>query len=361
MAPPPRGVLFGPIVDWGKGSSKVLLEFIDDRGIRRMRQYVLEEVTKWHLVPGFGENGSRALSQACANTKKCKSEWQGGEDWDLHISQQERQGRGNEEVLRVRDCPSAERAIEILRNGLTIQDSSVNGRLEGFDFTYEQAEAEDNVLESITVDLVDPKADLAGVEAEMEEFQEEVESKSEDERRRKRNTRLGKKPCLGEYGGGLEPAKARSFEEVVRSFGESEEDTTMEDIPSTATRMKKNQGLKDSRHAVIDLTEEEVDRMAEEVIEGQGQDRGKEKMGGDKEDVMEVEREGTGIKNRSWKPVWDTREAMTIIYGIKMNGEVLEEINALGPKERSWKSARDAKVARNMIKAGGGCIEGGGT
>ncbi|KAF8458702.1 hypothetical protein BGX38DRAFT_1300721 [Terfezia claveryi] len=275
MAPPPRGVLFGPIVDWSKGSSKVLLEFIDDGGIRRMRQYVLEEVTKWHLVPGFGENGSRALSQSCANTEKCKSE-----------------------------C-------------------SVNGRLEGFDFTYEQAEAEDNVLESITVRPMRPNGsvldgmthrwtlstprparrglqgtgakdlagtvaqDLAGVEAGMEEFQEEAESKSEDKRRRKRNTRLGKKPRLGEYGGGLEPAKARSFKEVVRSFGEGKEDTTMEDIPSTATRMKKNQGLKDSRHAVIDLTEEEVDRMAEEVIEGQGQDRGKEKTGGDKEDVME--------------------------------------------------------------------------
>ncbi|KAF8427648.1 hypothetical protein BGX38DRAFT_1147057 [Terfezia claveryi] len=154
MAPPPKGVLFGPIVDWGKGSSKVLLEFSDEGGVRKTRQYVLEEVTKWHLIPGFGEDGSRALSQACANTEKCKSEWQGEGDWDLYISQQERQGRGEQEILRVRDSPSAERAIEILKMGMAIQDSSVNGRLEGFDFTYEQAEVEDNVLESITVRLM---------------------------------------------------------------------------------------------------------------------------------------------------------------------------------------------------------------
>lgn len=50
---------------------------------------------------------------------------------------------------------------------------------------------------------------------------------------------------------------------------------------------------------------------------------------------------------------------MTIVYGIKANGEVLEEINALGPKKRSWKSAKDTKVARDLIKAGRDYIEGG--
>ncbi|RPB21375.1 hypothetical protein L211DRAFT_851551 [Terfezia boudieri ATCC MYA-4762] len=397
MAPPPRGVLFGPILDWGKGSSKVLLEVNDDGGIRRTRQYVLEEVTKWHLVPGFGEEGSRALLQVCANTERCKREWQGGEDWDLYISQQERQGREDEEILRVKDGPSAERAIEILGKGIAIQDSSVNGRLEGFDFTYEQAEVEDNMLESITVRPMRPDGsvldgmthrwtlstprpvrrglqgmvaqEMEGLEARMEGVQEEAESGSEDERRKKRNTRLGKKPRLEgsltlrdldtEYGGGLEPAKARPLREVrgnvfgTAPLAEGEEDTAMEDIPLTATQTKKTLGLKGSRHATIDLTGE-ADSSTEDTMEGQGQDKGKEKV-----DAMEAEGEGTETKNRSWKSVWDSREAMTIIYGIKRNGEVLEEINALGPKERSWKSARDAKVARDWIKAGGGCIEGG--
>ncbi|RPB22495.1 hypothetical protein L211DRAFT_884786 [Terfezia boudieri ATCC MYA-4762] len=339
MAPPPRGVLFGPIVDWGKGSSKVLLEFSDEEEVRRTRQYVLEEVAKWHLVPGFGEDGSRALMEACANTEKCKSEWQGERDWDLYISQQERQGRGDEEILRVRDGPLAERAIEILKMGMAIQDSSVNGHLEGFDFTYEQAEVEDNMLESITVRLIRPDGSvLDGMthrwtlstlrqarRTRMAGIQEEVEeSGSEDERRKKRNVRLGKKPRLEggltlgeldrEYSKGLETARVRTFEEVrsnvfrMSSPGE-EKDVTMEDSLPIPTRAKKMPGLKDSRHAVIDLTEEE-----EEGKEKEHEEKG---VDIDMEESMGASTGASPARNRSWKPIWDSREAMMIIYSIK--------------------------------------------
>ncbi|RPB20664.1 hypothetical protein L211DRAFT_870415 [Terfezia boudieri ATCC MYA-4762] len=215
---------------------------------------------------------------------------------------------------------------------------------------YEQAEMEDNMLESIMVRPMRPDSSILDG-----------------------NSRLGKKPHLErglilgelnrEYGKGLETARVRTFEEVrgnvfgMEPPGKREEDATMEDSPLVPMEIKKRLGLKDSRHAVIDLTGEAEE--GEEWTEGQEGDRGKEREYGGGERDDELEEESMGMKNRSWKPVWDPREAMMIVYGIKANGEVLEEINALGLKERSWKSAKDTKVARDLIKAGGDYIEGG--
>lgn len=76
MAPPPRGVLHGLIKDWGKGSSKILLELGEERG-GQWRQFVLENMTSWHSILEFGERGRRALLQASSNTESRRREWLG--------------------------------------------------------------------------------------------------------------------------------------------------------------------------------------------------------------------------------------------------------------------------------------------
>ncbi|KAF8415692.1 hypothetical protein EV426DRAFT_722074 [Tirmania nivea] len=123
MAPPPKGVLFGPIKDWGKGHSKALLEFDGEGGVKMRRQYVLEDIANWITVPKFGEKSQKI-------EKECRAE---------------------EETLRVVDGPSAERAIEILNKVVVIQDSAVKEELDGFDFEYNRAEKEDDILDSIIV------------------------------------------------------------------------------------------------------------------------------------------------------------------------------------------------------------------
>ncbi|KAF8433146.1 hypothetical protein BGX38DRAFT_1146219 [Terfezia claveryi] len=141
MAPPLQGVLFGPIKDWGKGSSKVLLEF-EEGGVKKRRQFALEDITSWHEVPEFRERGTKALVQAGRNSERAKQEWSGEGDWELHISQLEWRGSQDEETIRVRDSFSAKRAIEILTRGIAIQDGAINGQLEGLDFEYTKEDKE---------------------------------------------------------------------------------------------------------------------------------------------------------------------------------------------------------------------------
>ncbi|KAF8428015.1 hypothetical protein BGX38DRAFT_1334691 [Terfezia claveryi] len=362
MAPPPQGVLFGPIKDWGKGSSKVLLEF-EEGGVKWRRQFALEDVTSWHEVPEFGERGTEALVQAGRNSERAKQDWAGEGDWELHISQLERRGRQDEEIIRVRDSSSAERAIEILTRGIAIQDGAINEQLEGLDFEYATEDKEQEILESITVRPVRrdgslvtsmehrwvlstpkgkgggrPSAGLAGQVTGLERRIEEVEEEgqSDNEAIRVRSRRNGKKPRLEGYftlgdlevglgGDTLEPAVPRTIEEVRGNlFGSPQE--------------------ADSRT----LEEMEVDETGP-LVEGREEDVGIE---------IEVEEvEGPGV--RKWKPVWDSREAMTIVYSIKTNGKLIEEIENLKPKERSWESARDVGLARDLIRSGGGSIEGG--
>ncbi|RPB23802.1 hypothetical protein L211DRAFT_222651 [Terfezia boudieri ATCC MYA-4762] len=57
MASPPKDVLFGPIQDWGLGHSKLTLEFDGEGGVKKRRQYSLEDVTNWVAIPEFGERG----------------------------------------------------------------------------------------------------------------------------------------------------------------------------------------------------------------------------------------------------------------------------------------------------------------
>ncbi|KAF8451881.1 hypothetical protein BGX38DRAFT_1141965 [Terfezia claveryi] len=130
MASPLRGVVFGPVEDWGKRSCKLLLELDGGEEVKKRRQYVLEEVASWAGVREFGERGVRALDQAMSNTEQARREWQGEGDWY---------------------GPSAERAVEILLRAIGIQDGSVNGQLDGYDVDYQTTDKDDGILEYITV------------------------------------------------------------------------------------------------------------------------------------------------------------------------------------------------------------------
>ena len=61
-------VLFGPIRDWGNSESNVLLEFDGEGGVKKRRQFVLEDVASWHLVSAFREEGVDALRNAHRRT-----------------------------------------------------------------------------------------------------------------------------------------------------------------------------------------------------------------------------------------------------------------------------------------------------
>ncbi|RPB20337.1 hypothetical protein L211DRAFT_852449 [Terfezia boudieri ATCC MYA-4762] len=150
MALPPRGVVFGPIKDWGKGGCKLLLEH-GEGGLKKRRQYTLENVAGWAPILEFGERGEKALSQAMVNTEHGRGEWQGEGDWCMHISQVEKDLKEEKEAIKVTDGPSAERAVKILKRAVAIQDGTVNDQLEEYDMEYQRSDEDDGILESIIV------------------------------------------------------------------------------------------------------------------------------------------------------------------------------------------------------------------
>ncbi|KAF8416104.1 hypothetical protein BGX38DRAFT_774478 [Terfezia claveryi] len=146
-----RGVVYGPITDWGKGGCKLILQHGNGEGEGLRRQYVVGNVAEWASVPEFGEKGAEALSQAVENTEQARKAWAGEGDWCRHISQMERNLRVEEEVIRVGDSPSVVRAIMILNRAVAIQDGAANGQLDGYQVDYCTVVKEDDLLESITV------------------------------------------------------------------------------------------------------------------------------------------------------------------------------------------------------------------
>ncbi|KAF8428176.1 hypothetical protein EV426DRAFT_705075 [Tirmania nivea] len=304
MAPPPKGVVFGPVSDWGKGSCKLLLEH-DGEG-----------------VPEFGEKGMEALSQAVLNTENGKKGWKGEGDWFRHISQLERDHKDEEETLRVTDETSAGRAIEIL-------NSVANGDLDGVDAIYETTEKDGDMLESITLrsvkttddagldkshywSLTNPKwarrAEVKGIAKEqpkqveelaMEGVEEYVED-SDNETIRAISMRRGKKArietSLSELEkklgpGPVEPATPRILEEIRDNLFQATQrtmDWAEDEIPDLDMDLDRSQvkGLTDSLHTVRSLSEEELNEMTEKIVEGQGKRAEKEddEMRGEEEE-----------------------------------------------------------------------------
>ncbi|KAF8433081.1 hypothetical protein BGX38DRAFT_1276338 [Terfezia claveryi] len=358
MVPPPRGVVFGPIKDWGKGGCKLLLEHDGEGGLKKRRQYTLENVAGWALIPEFRERGEEALSQAMANTEHARGEWRGEGDWSMHISQVEKDLREEEETIKVTDGPSAERAVEILKRSIAIQDGTVNGQLEGYDVEYQRSDKDDGILESITVrpagadsgamfgithhwtlstprvrkrggsrTALSAKEQLANLETELESISE-GEGDSDEEPSRKQNAGNGKKrrlepgKSLQELGKELgmesvEPAVPRSFEEIRSNvFG----------VPPPAwdldgDKWPDGNGLEDSMHAVSGLTEEEVAGLMEDLVEGQRPT---------KEDAdMEEATDGISGQGGSWKAVFELRSELELVGAIRENAEVLRQIGEL--------------------------------
>ncbi|KAF8432856.1 hypothetical protein BGX38DRAFT_1290868 [Terfezia claveryi] len=299
LAPPPRGVVYGPIEDWGKGSCKLLLNYKIGGEESLMRQYVVEDVERWILVPEFGKEGEKALNQARVHTELVKKEWEGvGEgDWCKHVSQVERNLREEEEVIRVTDGPSAERAMAILNRAIAIQDGAANGQLNGYEVEYSSADKGDEMLESITVrpaqstgqglfnrahhwTLTTPKSkkkatghntvkeQLGRLEAKLEEVKEEgEESESEVLRKKGKKRRIGEGNSLEGLGRKLgidlrEPAVPRSFEDIRSNvFGEAP--------PAWKIQDSQKEWLEEGPQASMDWAEE-----AEDTIETPGAEEG---------------------------------------------------------------------------------------
>jgi len=161
MAPHPRGVLFGPVKDWGQGSTKLLLESDGEGDLKVRHQLTLENVTNWLAIPKFQELGGEvALATAAStSTRQCK-EFAVEGSFELAVTSIERKGRGDEEIFEVVDDTTAERVIELLNRGLVIQDEAANGSMEGLDIQHQTMETLDEVLKSIVTRPLKPSGEL---------------------------------------------------------------------------------------------------------------------------------------------------------------------------------------------------------
>jgi hypothetical protein len=109
MAPYPRGILFGPVKEWGQGSTKLLLELDGDGELKARRQLTLENVTNWLSIPKFQELGGEAgLATSMSKSLRHQQEYSGEGSFELAVTSTERRGRGDEERVEVVDDNTAE-------------------------------------------------------------------------------------------------------------------------------------------------------------------------------------------------------------------------------------------------------------
>ncbi|RPB21145.1 hypothetical protein L211DRAFT_890418 [Terfezia boudieri ATCC MYA-4762] len=329
MALPQGGIIFGPVMNWSKSGCKLLLEF-------------------------EGEEGGKG----------------------------QRDLRENEEVLRVSDSSSAERAVEILNRAIAIQDST--------QMEFRAKDEDEDIFDSITVrpeklngSLPIPKGrkkkaevgrikqQIERLEAKMEKMEkEEEDGESENEamrqrakkgKRVKRNGELTLVNLAEELGTRpVEPAIPKSFEEIrINTFGvvppawnlqDSQKEWLEEGTQATMDWVNKDDdtdtvplkeapetmggGLADSKYAVRELTEEEVKGLTED---------------NEKEDVLD--------QGAYRKRVFEIRSELELVGSIRENAEVLRQIGELKGEHRSWRTKKDANLARSIIIMNGDCIE----
>ena len=151
-APHPKGDLFGPVKDWGQGSTKLLLESDGEGDLKVRRQLTLENITNWLTIPKFQELGGEVALMTAASTsaRQCK-ESSSECSFELAVTSIERNGRGDTETFEVVDDTMAERAMELLNRGLVIQDEAANRSMEGLDIQHQMIEPLDEVLEYIVI------------------------------------------------------------------------------------------------------------------------------------------------------------------------------------------------------------------
>ena len=155
MPPLNKGVLFGPIRNWGNGESKVLLEFDREGGEKKRRQFVLEDVASWHLIGAFGEEVAEALRNAHRRAQILKKDGDANRFWDHDITQKERNGREEEEMIKVVDEVWVKRAIEILNAGIAIQDLASCEEVKGVDVLHLTKEEGDQTLKRVFIRVKD--------------------------------------------------------------------------------------------------------------------------------------------------------------------------------------------------------------
>ncbi|KAF8435246.1 hypothetical protein BGX38DRAFT_1275083 [Terfezia claveryi] len=259
------------------------------------------------------------------NSEQAKQEWSGEGDWELHISQIERKGRQDEESIK----------------------------LEGLDFFYTKEDKQEEILESITIRpmrqngsfvtsmthhwvLSTPKRGPVAWQSVCQKEEFEEEGQSDNEAMRVRSRRNGKKPRLeGQFTledledrlgrDMLEPAVSRTVEEIKGNLYRDKVPDAME-VDNEATPGRKTPGLEASRYTVVDLTEEELEEMAKNIIEGQN---------GKKDDEMETEEEES------------SRIRKELLEETRIRN--LEEIELVIEAKRTWRSVskvRPGKFAR---------------
>ena len=183
---------------------------LTEEGVKKRRQFVLEEVANWHAVSAFREEGKEVLRNAHRRARISKMNRDAKGSWNHVVTQIEREGREEEEFLKVVDEESAKRAIEILYMGIAIQDLASSKEVKGLDVLYLTKEVKDKTLERVvmrmrnnkgaavaggefTWDLTTPKSktkrkeklegtpaqQLAKLKSKMEEIEEEEGSDNE--------------------------------------------------------------------------------------------------------------------------------------------------------------------------------------
>jgi len=115
---------------------------------------------------------------------------------------------------------------------------------------------------------------------------------------------------------------------------------------------KAPEGLNVSKHAVKELTIEEVKKMAKEMRTGNA---GCEE---DQEENAEMEGEEEEKKEIAWNRSCDNRTLTDLIICIMLNGRVMVAISELEKGKKWWKSAQDYKAAKGQVLAAGWMIEG---
>ena len=153
MVRPPKGVIFGPLTNWGAGGRKALFEYNSEGGVKKVKQFVLEDVSNWNVIPRFTDlKGLERLTAAAQRTiSRYEQATEEDGSWNEKIMSMKRLARAEEVVICVTDETTAERAIEILERSYLIQHATFHENFDEASCQYEQQDSADHVLERIVV------------------------------------------------------------------------------------------------------------------------------------------------------------------------------------------------------------------
>jgi len=115
---------------------------------------------------------------------------------------------------------------------------------------------------------------------------------------------------------------------------------------------KAPEGLNVSKHAVKELTFEEVKKM------DKGMRTGNAECEEDQKENAEMKSEEEEKKEIAWNRACDNRTLTDLIICIMLNGRVMRVISELEKEKKWWKSAQDYKTAKSQVLAAGWMIEG---